>query len=161
VSRGQRLGLVVLAVAVAVAAFLVLGSDDDDEDGGGDRAASTVTETQTTTTGGRGAGEVPGIGSEAPGAGRGEPRIGATHLKFRGGKPVGGVKRIAVQRGDRVRIDVTVDEPHEVHLHGYDISKDVKPGRPARFRFKADIEGIFEVEIEDLHLKIAELRVEP
>ena len=49
----------------------------------------------------------------------------------------------------------------QVHLHGYDISRDVKPGSRARFSFEANAEGIFEVELHGSGTQIAELVVEP
>jgi hypothetical protein len=48
-----------------------------------------------------------------------------------------------------------------VHLHGYDIVRDVAPGRPAVIRFRATTAGRFEVELEDRGLQIAELEVRP
>ena len=45
-------------------------------------------------------------------------------------------------RGDRRERDA----PDDIHLHGYDIEKKVAPGQPARFRFKANLEGEFEIE---------------
>ena len=38
-------------------------------------------------------------------------------------------------------------DAHDViHLHGYDTEKDIEAGKPATFKFTADIEGIFEIE---------------
>jgi len=48
-----------------------------------------------------------------------------------------------------------------VHLHGYDISRDMKPGSRARFSFEANAEGVFEVELHGPGTQIAELTVEP
>ena len=48
-----------------------------------------------------------------------------------------------------------------MHLHGYDLMADVAPGAPATIRFTADVPGIFEVELEDRGLHIAELEVRP
>jgi hypothetical protein len=45
-----------------------------------------------------------------------------------------------------VVIVVRSDVADEIHLHGYDIEKEAGPGRPARFRFKANLEGQFELE---------------
>jgi FtsP/CotA-like multicopper oxidase with cupredoxin domain len=59
---------------------------------------------------------------------------------------VGGPKDIEATRGDTVRIVVASDAPDEIHLHGYDITRNVAPGRPGRFRFKANAEGAFEIE---------------
>jgi hypothetical protein len=37
----------------------------------------------------------------------------------------------------------------------------VAPGKPARFSFRADITGIFEIELEHSHKPIGRLRVNP
>ena len=57
------------------------------------------------------------------------------------------------------RVRSPVDE--EVHVHGYDIKKDVKAGQTAAMVFKATIDGIFEIEFEHSAKQIAELRVDP
>jgi hypothetical protein len=48
-----------------------------------------------------------------------------------------------------------------VHLHGYDIERPVGPGEPATLRFRADLEGIFEMELHGSGTQIAELEVRP
>ena len=82
-------------------------------------------------------------------------------IEVREGKPVGGIRDIAVKKGDVVRLVVSSDAEHEIHVHGYDITKDAAPGKPAEFRFTADIEGVFEAEIEDEKEQIAKLTVSP
>jgi hypothetical protein len=79
----------------------------------------------------------------------------------RGGKPVGGVKRLEYESGERVRFSVRSDVADEVHVHGFDIRKDVAAGGRVRFGFAADIEGVFEVELEHSRIKIAEVRIRP
>jgi hypothetical protein len=74
---------------------------------------------------------------------------------------VGGVRRLEYDSGDRVRFLVRSDVADEVHVHGYDVSKDVAAGGTVIFSFPADIEGVFEVELEQRHQQIAELRVNP
>ena len=59
---------------------------------------------------------------------------------------VGGAKTIEVSKGDTVRIVVSADAPDELHVHGYDITRSAGPEQPARFRFKANAEGAFEIE---------------
>jgi FtsP/CotA-like multicopper oxidase with cupredoxin domain len=150
-SRNQRLGLVVLAVAVAVAGFLIARPSDEDEqepppDRGG-KAAQT---------------ETGGAVRTAPKPRR--PRV--ERISVRGGAPRGGVRSIRYQRGDTVRLVVTSDAQDEIHLHGYDITRNPRPGRPARFRFAADIEGVFDIEshvAEDAGREplVARLVVEP
>lgn len=129
----SRVGLIVLAALVAVAAFVVLSPDDTDEkaDDPGDRAAQTAPQAE----------EAPPTAT-APSA----PPPAADEIVLRGGKPEGGVQRIEVEKGDSVRLLVSSDQADELHLHGYDITRRAAPGKPARFRFAAKAEGVFELE---------------
>lgn len=77
------------------------------------------------------------------------------------GTPKGGIVRETVEKGDRVVIVVTSDAANHVHLHGYDILRDVAAGGIARIRFRATLPGRFEVELEDRGVQIAELTVRP
>ena len=61
-------------------------------------------------------------------------------------KVVGGAKRIEVEKGDTVRLLVRSDVQDEIHVHGYDLYGDTAPGKPARFKFKAKLEGEYEME---------------
>jgi hypothetical protein len=139
-SRNQRIGLIVAAVVFAAVAFVV-ASPDDDDDGGGDQAAQTTptapTETQTETEPAEQPHET--IPPEPS-----EPEV--TRIRIRGGEVAGGAAEITATKGDVVRIVVSADAPDDIHLHGYDIERQAAPGRPARFEFKADVEGIFEIE---------------
>jgi len=80
---------------------------------------------------------------------------------LQGGKPVGGVQELDYKAGEQIRFVVQSDTADEVHVHGYDVEEEVKPGRPAVFDFPADIEGIFEGELHGSGEQIVELRVEP
>ena len=93
---------------------------------------------------------------------------GLTKITFKDGAPVGGVRDIEVAQGDHVRLDVTPDVPAEVHVHGYELEKDVKPGQTAKFDFPATAEGEFEIEVhhlvngeEQTGVQVAELKVTP
>jgi hypothetical protein len=58
-------------------------------------------------------------------------------------------------------ITVKSDVADHVHVHGYDVLRDVAAGGTARFDFKADIPGVFEIELEEAGVEVARLRVEP
>ncbi len=73
----------------------------------------------------------------------------------------GSVQKIAAKEGETVQFEARNDAPEEVHVHGYDIKEDVRPGKPAKFSFKATITGRFEIELEGAGEQIGELTVEP
>jgi hypothetical protein len=146
-SRNQRIMLVVAALAVAVIAFVIASPGSDDGDGeqaaqttttqaetGGETEAETETETEVETE------TEPETEPQPP------PEPPVTRVRVKGGQVVGGPKTVEVARGDAVRLVVAADAPDEIHVHGYDITKNAGPGAPARFVFRADLEGVFEVE---------------
>ena len=69
-----------------------------------------------------------------------------TRIETKDGVLVGDPKTIRVEKNDIVQIVVSTNIPDEMHLHGYDIEKEAGPGKPARFKFKANVEGAFELE---------------
>jgi heme/copper-type cytochrome/quinol oxidase subunit 2 len=77
------------------------------------------------------------------------------------GQPQGGVRRLEYEKGDRVRFKVQSDVADEIHVHGYDLMKDVTAGGTVTFSFPASIEGRFEIELEEAGTQIAELEVDP
>lgn len=75
------------------------------------------------------------------------------------GGQVEGPAQVPVSAGQEVVFTVTADTADEVHVHGYDVTVPVEPGRAATVRFQADIPGVFEVELEASHLPLTQLRV--
>jgi hypothetical protein len=82
-------------------------------------------------------------------------------IRVQNEEPVGGVLKLKVKKGDTVRFRVESDSKQEVHVHGYDIAKDVAPGKPVSFSFKATIDGVFEAELEGPAVQILKLTVQP
>jgi hypothetical protein len=82
-----------------------------------------------------------------------------TVIVLKGGEPDGGRKDITLKSGDEGKITVESDEELEIHLHGYEIKKTAKPDEPAEFEFKADIPGVFTMEVENTGTEIAEIEV--
>ena len=77
------------------------------------------------------------------------------------GERVGGEGRVGAKKGDRVRIEIAVDAPQEFHLHGYELSKNATPDKPAVFQFQAELEGVFELESHLSEAVIVNVVVEP
>ena len=149
-SRNQRLSFLGIAAVIAVVAIIVLavggGSDDTTTD---DSANTSAQQTATATA--------------TPTAEDGQETSTPTPTP----KPqppllqAGKVTKLRFDEGETVRFRVRHDEPEHVHIHGYDIMKDVEPGQTANVAFKATITGIFEIEFEDSAEEIGELRVDP
>ena len=49
----------------------------------------------------------------------------------------------------------------EIHLHGYNIEKDVKKGVPTVIQFVAKVPGRFELELHPMDALLAQLTVRP
>ncbi|KAB2349069.1 cupredoxin domain-containing protein [Actinomadura rudentiformis] len=67
--------------------------------------------------------------------------------------------RVKVRRGATVRITVTTDEADEFHLHGYDRTLKLSPGRPGTLDVVADKTGVFEAELHHSGARVFELQV--
>jgi hypothetical protein len=89
------------------------------------------------------------------------PKPKPISIAVRDGRVAGGIARPAVRMGTIVRLVVRADVHDHVHVHGYDLMRDVAPGRPARLSFRATTAGRFEIELEEAGLPIAELEVKP
>ena len=132
--------------AVIVVVLLLVVLKDDGDEGSKDTTVATAPAAQ------------PPGGQPADTAPR--PQVTSISLD-EAGRPVGGVAEISVDAGERIRFRVNSPVADEVHVHGYDLLKEVRAGGTAAFDFPADIEGLFEVELEDREEQIAELRVNP
>ena len=76
-------------------------------------------------------------------------------------KPQGGVQKLSFKKGGTVKFRVVSDTADEIHVHGYDVHKDVAKGGTVTFDFPAKIEGRFVVELEGKGEQIAQLDVKP
>lgn len=66
---------------------------------------------------------------------------------------------VDVTKGSTVTINVTSDSADTVHVHGYEIEKDVVPGTPLVITFTASQTGSFEIETHVVQATIATLNV--
>ena len=77
------------------------------------------------------------------------------------GKADGGIKKITYKKGDTVDLTVKSDTADEIHIHGYDLHKDVTKGGSVHLTFPASLDGTFVIELENAGQQIASLQVEP
>jgi hypothetical protein len=149
--------------ALAIVLFLVLRPGDEDDTPDTTAAAQTTTPETTTEEGTTEEATTEEVTTEeAPTTTQaGPPPPQRIVVVVRNGQPVGGVKHAQIDRGRQVLFVVRSDVSDHIHLHGYDLLADVAPGQPARIRFRATQPGVFDVELEDRVVLIAELEVRP
>lgn len=82
-------------------------------------------------------------------------------IEIENGEPVGGVQEIEFESGSEAEFEVITDAADELHFHGYDLYVDVKPGKANTVSFRADIEGLFELESHTTGTPFAEISVVP
>jgi hypothetical protein len=95
------------------------------------------------------------------GSGSSAPKSLDATVRVVDAKPAGGVQSLEVKKGGHVHLVVQSDTADEIHLHGYDIHKDVARNGKVTFDFTAKIDGGFVVELESHKQQIANLKVEP
>jgi hypothetical protein len=134
-SRGQRIGLLVGAVVIAVAAFVIAKPGSDDSK---DKTSSTQ--------------------AQKPGKPAGPKTF---RIALKGHKIASGPKTIKLTKGDRALLVVSSDGKDTVHLHGWNIEREVTPAKPGRFAFKAKNEGAYEIESHTTEQKLATIQVQP
>lgn len=150
-SRGQRLGFLGIAAVIAVLAIVLLSDSGSDEE-----PARTAAENPTAT---------PDLTPD--GAEEATPEEIETPEPTPTPEPkpplltAGKETKLSAKEGETVRFRVRHDTVEHVHVHGYDIFRDLQPGKTETVSFKADITGIFEIELEDSGVLLAELKVEP
>lgn len=131
--------MLVVAVAAAVALFFVLRDEAGEEPRGGAGGAQEADSQPS------------------------RPRVPTVAIVD--GEPKGGPLELSVESGEEVRFRVDSDTAGEVHVHGYEVFKEVEAGETAGIAFPAEIEGAFEVEMhrfsDDGHVEIAALEVTP
>jgi heme/copper-type cytochrome/quinol oxidase subunit 2 len=149
VSRTQRLTFLAIAIVIAIVAVVVLttaggSSSDEEEANTGAQATATPTDTAAPDA-------TPTETPEPTPTPKPQPPLVTR----------GEVTKLRFEQGEQVRFRVRSDVADHVHVHGYDLMKDVEPGKTITFTFPAEITGIFEIELEDRGEEIAQLRVDP
>jgi hypothetical protein len=67
-------------------------------------------------------------------------------LRIANGRLPENMRLIRVKQNDVVKLEWSTDKPMSIHLHGYDIEKEVAPGAVSEMTFTARATGRFTVE---------------
>jgi hypothetical protein len=98
---------------------------------------------------------------ESPPASPAAPAVERIEVTVSGGDVRVSPSAPEVSQGSDVEIVVHSDVADEVHVHGYDLMRDVDAGGTATIDFTANAPGVFEVELEDAGELLFELTVTP
>ena len=143
-SGRQRFTFLAIAALIAVVAVVVL-ADSSEDDSEPSQTAATATATPTPTE------SAPASAEETP-----TPTPTPKPLPL---LQSGKVTELEFTEGETIRFRVRSQEPEEIHVHCYDITRDVPAGRTVTVSFKASITGICEVEFHNSGEPIGELKV--
>src|SRR5262245_60263414 len=136
----------VMLAAVVASALALSGCGGDDTQTTTTSAAPAVTTTEATTS-----------TETTPAA----PKPQTITIVVRNGRPQGGIQRPKIDKGTKIVLVVDSDAGEEVHVHGYDVERELMPGTPLRIPITANIPGRFEVELHDPDVLLAVLEVQP
>jgi hypothetical protein len=139
--NSRKIATVLLALAVG-AALAACGGDDGS-------TTETAAQEQTGAAGMNGAEPKPA------------PKQALETIVVRDGAPVGGPRKLEFDAGEEIRFAVRSDAADDLHVHGYEVEKELRPGKTTTISFPAELEGIFEVELHGSDELVAELQVNP
>jgi hypothetical protein len=146
----MRLAFAGIAVAILILAVVLLsGNNDSNDEKPAAQETATATATETATAGATTTPEATETPTPTPTVDPGPLLTGDKVVK------------IEVDKGDTVRFRARSPQDDEVHVHGYDLKKDLPANQTVSMSFKATIDGIFEIEFEEQGKQIASLRVNP
>jgi hypothetical protein len=140
-SRAQRLTFLGIAAIIAVVSVIVLS-------GGGDETDKAAEATATATPSATASGTAEATATPTP-----QPKPPLLQA--------GRERTLSFDQGDTVRFRVRHGDAEEVHVHGYDVKKDLAANETADVSFEASIPGIFEIELEHSGTPLGRLKVEP
>jgi FtsP/CotA-like multicopper oxidase with cupredoxin domain len=151
---------VLFAAAVVLVAGIVLAQSAGGDDAAGTQA-ETPSQTQAAAPSGARTTTTPADG-DVPRNPEATARPAFQSIELEDGvNASGGVQEIKVDKGDTVRLRFTSDAALEIHIHGYDKYVDVPANGQKAVSFKADADGIYEIENHNNGSQVARLQVQP
>jgi hypothetical protein len=156
-SAGRRIALIALTALLLAGGFVLARGAGSDEDV--TATTPTVPPAATAPEGGEPHRDPAAVAEEPAPAPKPAPRV--ERVRMRDGAPAGEVRDLVYEDGETVRLRFSSNVADEVHIHGVDRYVDVPAGGTATARFRADGQGIFEIESHTTGTLVARLEVRP
>ena len=141
---GQRIVFGLLGLSVIVAAFVFISGRESE---GPNETTTTAAQVETT---------IQTASTPAP-ASKTTPKPVEALTVLTADKP----RTIKVISGDTVKFKALLKDGGTVHVHGYDLEFEAKPGKAVTITFPAKLEGKFEIEDHHTDALLGTLQVEP
>jgi hypothetical protein len=170
INRGEPMKTAVMLTAVAASALALAGCGGDDTQTVTTTDTQTVTTTETqaatttteatttepTTTDATTTEETAPTDTTVA-----APKARTIAIVVDQGRPRGGIQRPKIENGEKIVLVIRSDAGEEIHVHGYDVERELTPGKTLRIPITANIPGRFEVELHHPDVLLAVLEVQP
>jgi hypothetical protein len=67
--------------------------------------------------------------------------------------------RVDLSSGERLRLVITVDHDDQVHVHGFEVKRDLTAGEPVTIDLTGGEPGLYEVETHEPELRLLQVLV--
>jgi hypothetical protein len=88
-----------------------------------------------------------------------EPDVRTLQITVTGKKVTPAPARVDLASGTRLRLVITVDHDDEVHVHGFEVEREVTAGKPVTIDLTGGEPGLYEVETHDPELRLLQVLV--
>lgn len=190
-SKNTRWALAIVGVVILIVAAVVIGTGGDETTDATEPSQTIEQPTESPTqptgvtgqtdgadnggnsggeqggdddTGGASPGEAPGDDTGGASPGSDDSGSGGASTSGFSAAPLlvpGRVRTITVDKGDTVYIRARTPNADELHIHGYDKTVPTEPGEIAKYKFKANLDGVYEIELHGTGEQVATLKVNP
>jgi hypothetical protein len=164
--RSQRTTLTTVLTASLIAGLAACS-------GGGSAAptATTVTSGGATAPGGGSASPAPGgsgavetqspasSGARTTAGGPAPVQVRTLNIIISARKVKPAPDRIKLAKGELLRLNITSDRDDSLHIHGFEIERELFAGRPALIELRGGPPGLYEVETHNPPLRLLQLEV--
>lgn len=84
-----------------------------------------------------------------------------TQVRVKNGSLVGEAVRLQTTLGEPIGLEVLIDQDDEIHLHGIDLTFELKANQTNQLTLEAQQTGAFEIELHGLPVTLGVLEVYP
>ena len=81
-------------------------------------------------------------------------------VTVRGNRVTPAPRTVELKVGETITLEVTSDHADQLHVHGFDIEKELPAGTPVRVELTGESPGVYEVETHEPSLRLLKIAVQ-